>query len=205
MKRIQRMCEAPPTLGEIRRALAARPPAPLREPLPRAAAVAMVLHSGYKGLAALFIRRAEHPGDFWSGHVAFPGGRAAPGETSIETAMRETAEEVGLDLRQLGEMLGGLDEIQAVGRGRAMDLSIRPWVFALREPPPPFTLSNEVASAHWVPLQDLLDPARRAPFPYVHEGTELLLPSIRVDGLTIWGLTYQMIEVFQVVLGAGRR
>ncbi len=193
-------CEAPPTLDEIRRALAARHPAPLPELLPRAAAVAMVLRSGDEGLAALFIRRAEHPGDFWSGHVAFPGGRAEPGETSIETAMRETAEEVGLDLQRLGEMLGGLDEIQAIGGGRALGLSIRPWVFALREPPPPFTLSDEVASAHWVPLRDLLDPARRAPFPYVYEGTELVLPSIRVGGLTIWGLTYRMIELFQVVL-----
>jgi 8-oxo-dGTP pyrophosphatase MutT (NUDIX family) len=165
----------------------------------------MVLRPGDDGLAALFIRRAEHPHDFWSGHVAFPGGRAESGETSIETAVRETAEEVGLDLRLHGEMLGGLDEIQAVGRGRAMALSIRPWVFALREPPPPFTLSDEVASAHWVPLRDLLDPARRAPFPYVYEGTELVLPSIRVGGLTIWGLTYMMIADFEIALGNCRR
>ena len=198
------MGEAPPSLDEIRRALAARHPAPLPASLPRAAAVAMVLRSEDEGPAALFIRRAEHPGDFWSGHVAFPGGRAQPGETSIGTAMRETAEEVGLDLRRLGEVLGGLDEMQAIGRGRAMGLSIRPWVFALREPPPPLTLSEEVASAHWVPLRDLLDPARRAPFPYVHEGTELVLPSIRVGGLTIWGLTYQMIELLQWVLRGAR-
>ena len=197
------MCE-PPTLDEIRLALAARPPAPLPEPQPKTAAVAMVLRPGYEGLTVLFIRRAECPDDFWSGHVALPGGRAEPGESSIETAVRETAEEVGLDLRRLGEMLGGLDEIQAVGRGRAMGLSIRPWVFALREQPPPFTLSDEVASAHWVQLRDLLDPARRAPFPYVHEGTELTLPSIRVGGLTIWGLTYRMIELFHLTLGTGR-
>jgi 8-oxo-dGTP pyrophosphatase MutT (NUDIX family) len=165
----------------------------------------MVLRLGDDGLAALFIRRAEHPQDFWSGHVAFPGGRAEPGENSLETAMRETAEEVGLDLERHGEMLGGLDEIQAVGRGQAMGLSIRPWVFALRKPPPPFTLSDEVASVHWVPLRDLLDPARRAPFPYVHEGTELVLPSIRVGGLTIWGLTYMMIADFEMALGASRR
>ncbi len=190
------------TLEQIRRALLARPPARLAQRLPRTAAVAMVLRSGEEGLAALFIRRAEHPGDLWSGHVAFPGGRAEPGETSVDTALRETAEEVGLDLRTLGEILGGLDEIQAIGRGQAMGLSIRPWVFALREPPPRFTLSDEVASAHWIPLRDLLDPARRAPYPYVLEGIELVLPSIRVGGLTIWGLTYQMVEVFRAALEA---
>jgi len=193
------------TVDEIRRALAARPPTPLREPQPRAAAVAMVLRPGEDDLAALLIRRAEHPLDFWSGHVAFPGGRAEPGESSIETATRETVEEVGLDLGRHAELLGGLDEIQAVGGGRIMGLSIRPWVFALRDSPPPFALSDEVASAHWVPLHDLLDPARRAPFPYVHEGAELVFPSIRVGGLTVWGLTYLMIMDFQAVLGALRR
>lgn len=165
----------------------------------------MVLHPRDDGLAALLIRRAEHPLDFWSGHAAFPGGRAQPGETSIDTAIRETAEEVGLDLRREAELLGGLDEIQAVGRGRAIELSIRPWVFALREPPPPFTLSEEVASAHWIPLRDLLDPARRAPFTYLHEGTELVLPSIPVGELTVWGLTYLMIVDFQTALGAEGR
>jgi 8-oxo-dGTP pyrophosphatase MutT (NUDIX family) len=197
--------EASVTLEEVRRALAARPPGRLPEPLPRAAAVAMVLRPTEEGLAALFIRRAEHPADDWSGHVAFPGGRAEPGETSLETAVRETAEEVGLDLRGLGEVLGGLDEIQAIGRGRAMGLSIRPWVFGVREPPPHLTLSEEVASAHWVLLRDVLDPTRRAPFPYLHEGTELVLPSIRVGGLTIWGLTHRMVELFRLVLADARR
>ena len=197
----QRMTEASPTLDEIRQALVAHPAALLPEPLPTAAAVAMVLRPGHDGLAVLFIRRAEHPSDLWSGHVAFPGGRAEPGESSVETAIRETAEEVGLDLGRLGEVMGGLDEIREF-RGQ---LSIRPWVFALRDPPPPFTLSDEVASAHWIPLRDLLDPTRRAPFPFVYEGTELVLPSIRVGGLIIWGLTHRMIELFQEVLAARRR
>jgi 8-oxo-dGTP pyrophosphatase MutT (NUDIX family) len=193
----------PAALDRIRRALAARPPASLPAPLPRSAAVALVLRPGDEGPAALFIRRAEHPDDTWSGHVALPGGRAEPGEASVDTAVRETAEEVGLDLARLGELVGGLDELQAIGRGGAMGLSIRPWVFALRDPPPPLTLSEEVASAHWIALDELLDPARRAPYPYVHQGVELVLPSIRVAGLTVWGLTYQMVELFRAVLESG--
>ncbi len=88
MKPRRRIDEAPPTLDEIRRALAARPPARLPGRLPRAAAVAMVLRSGDEGLAALFIRRAEHPGGLPVGSRGLPGrGRAERGETSIETAV----------------------------------------------------------------------------------------------------------------------
>jgi 8-oxo-dGTP pyrophosphatase MutT (NUDIX family) len=191
------------TLDDVRRALRARTPARLPEPLPRQSAVAMVLREGAPGLEALLIRRADRPGDPWSGQVAFPGGRAEPGESLLETAVRETAEEVGLDLGSGAELLGGLDEIQAIGRGRLLGLSIQPWVFGLvREPDPP-RLSGEVASAHWVRVPDLLDPARQAPFAYEHEGLQLELPSLRVGGLVIWGLTYRMLSAFAEVLAAG--
>jgi 8-oxo-dGTP pyrophosphatase MutT (NUDIX family) len=47
----------------------------------------------------LFIKRATRKGDLWSGHVALPGGNLDPVDKSDEaTAIRETVEEVGLDL-----------------------------------------------------------------------------------------------------------
>ncbi len=186
-----------PTLEDVRRALASRPGLRLPERLPRQAAVSVVLREPPgTGLEVLFIRRAEREGDLWSGHVAFPGGRVEPGEAIEEAAVRETVEEVGLDLRAGAERLGALDEIPAIGRGRAVGLSIQPWVFALRSVPGPLRFSGEVASARWVRLADLLDPGRRASYPYVHEGHRLLLPSLDVDGLVIWGLTYRMVEMF---------
>ncbi len=192
------------TLDEIRRALAARPPALLPERLPRQAAVAVILRDLAPGPEVLLIRRAEREGDLWSGHVAFPGGRVEPGEGVEEAAVRETAEEVGLDLRASGVRIGALDEIQAIGRGRAMGLSIQPWVWELRRETGPLRLSGEVAATRWVRLADLLDPARRAPFPYVHEGNPLVLPSIVVDGLVVWGLTFRMIEILEGVLDGAR-
>jgi 8-oxo-dGTP pyrophosphatase MutT (NUDIX family) len=185
-----------PSFEGVRRALASRSPVRLAERLPRRAAVSIVLHEAGRGLELLFIRRAEREGDLWSGHVAFPGGRVEPGEGIEDAAIRETVEEVGLDLRAAADRLGALDEIPAIGRGRAVGLSIQPWVFALRSAPGPLRFSGEVASAQWVRLADLLDPARQAPYPYVHEGRGLLLPSLHVDGLVIWGLTYRMVEMF---------
>lgn len=47
----------------------------------------------------LFIKRASRSGDRWNGHVAFPGGRRDPeDENDAATSVRETEEEVGLNL-----------------------------------------------------------------------------------------------------------
>jgi 8-oxo-dGTP pyrophosphatase MutT (NUDIX family) len=191
-----------PGLADVRRALSLRPATRLAEPLPRQSAVSIVLREPAAGVEVLFIRRSEREGDLWSGHVAFPGGRVEPGEGPLEAAIRETEEEVGIDLRAAAERIGALDEIPAIGRGRLVGLSIQPWVWALTADPGPFRLSGEVAETRWVRLADLLDPARRAPFPYVHEGERLVLPSLDVDGLVIWGLTYRMVESLAEVLEA---
>ena len=47
----------------------------------------------------LFIKRASRPGDRWTSHVAFPGGGREPGdEDDCAASVRETREEIGLDL-----------------------------------------------------------------------------------------------------------
>lgn len=49
----------------------------------------------------LFIKRATREGDRWSGHVALPGGGRDPSDVDDRAvAIRETMEEVGLDLKR---------------------------------------------------------------------------------------------------------
>src|SRR5687767_9515898 len=63
-----------PTWDDVRRALASRPSEPVTPALSSRAAVALILRDGKAGIELLFIRRAEHPQDPWSGQMAFPGG-----------------------------------------------------------------------------------------------------------------------------------
>ena len=182
-----------PTWDDVRRALASRPLQPVTPALASRAAVALILRDGEAGIELLFIRRAEHPQDPWSGQMAFPGGRAETGDADLmATAVRETSEEIGLDLARAAEPLGALDEVRAMARMRPMELTIQPFVFRLVTPAEPH-LGSEVKSVHWLPLAALLGAELRSTMDYVHDGTSLRFPCVRVDEVVIWGLTYRML------------
>src|ERR1043166_740677 len=95
-----------------------------------AAAVAVILRDGDDVIEALFIHRAVRAGDVWSGQIAFPGGRREPIDTDLlTTAIRETREEVGIDLSG-AERLGVLDDLHP--RTPVLPpVVVRPFVFAL--------------------------------------------------------------------------
>ncbi len=171
----------------IRRRLAARRPRRMNEPGVQAAAVALILVPGPRGLEALFIRRARHPQDPWSGQVGLPGGRRDRGDATLyATAARETAEETGIRLRR-PDLLGELDDLHP--RTAALPaIVIRPFVFAL--PARPRLRPNpEVAYPFWLPLT-ALRPSRGHP---VIRGRRLSVPCLRAGRRMIWGLTFRIL------------
>ncbi|KAI9844514.1 MAG: Phosphate metabolism transcription protein [Thelocarpon superellum] len=114
----------------------------------------------------LFIRRAARPGDRWTGHVALPGGkRDAQDEDDRATAVRETWEEVGLDLTAASCIyVGSLPErVVTTSWGTVPLMVLCPFVFLLtcHDIPPLRLQPTEVESAHWVPLRSLLSPSLR--------------------------------------------
>src|SRR5436305_12215302 len=140
---------AHPTMLRLQAALSVHEPVRVDEPGVRRAAVALIFRAGEEGRPELlFIKRAEYPGDPWSGQVAFPGGRAEHGDASlVDTAVRETREETGIDLERDGRIIGTLDDLYP-RTVRLPPISVRPFVFAL-ERSEPLTLSSEVALALW--------------------------------------------------------
>jgi 8-oxo-dGTP pyrophosphatase MutT (NUDIX family) len=187
----------------VHHALRRRPAVRLDVAAATRAAVAVVFRDARTGLELLFMRRAEHEDDPWSGHISFPGGRAEPGEELLATAIRETAEETEIDLGRHAEMLGTLDEIQAMARGRPVDLTISPFVFRLRRTQDG-TPNQEVVSLHWLPLERLLAPECRSTMELSRKQSTLRVPCLRVDDLVIWGLTLRMFENLRELVEAAR-
>ena len=157
------------------------------------AAVAVILLPREGALEILFIRRAERPGDLWSGHMAFPGGRRAAEDADLlDTAIRETLEEVGLDLRAHGELVGRLEDLPAIGRGKAVGLVVAPFVFLIAEEPV-LTLNHEVVEVVWGKLSPLYEGNADTTIDYAYEQQTLTLPGYRVGQHIVWGMTHRML------------
>ena len=183
------------TVADVRAAMAGFRPQllPHQEDMKKAA-VAAVLRDGGEGAELLFIHRAEHPHDPWSGHMAFPGGRMHGGDRdAMAAAIRETREELGLDVAGEGEPLGRLSDVAAVSRGRPLSLVIVPYVFMIRGQPQ-LVLNHEVADFVWVPLSFLVDFDNRSTVEWRLGSLTIPLPCYRFRDKLIWGLTFGMVD-----------
>lgn len=175
------------SLDRLRAALAREPQT---IPLPggggRAAVAAVLTH----GLDLVLLRRADRLGDPWSGHVSFPGGRVELDETPLQAAVRETREEIGLDLEG-AELLGPLDHLRTMGP--LPPLVIHPYVFAVPDLPP-LQPNEEVASVHTLRLRVLLEGRGRGLMRHPWREQELTFPKVDFEGGRLWGLTLHMVD-----------
>ena len=160
----------------------------------RPAAVAIILQRVTNADSILLIQRAENPRDPWSGQVALPGGRHDPQDDSLlTTAIRETVEEVGVDLLAQAQCLGALKPIPARARDQQPDFSITPFVFQASELRPKVA-SAEVERFFWVPLTHLTDKQNRASILVTEGERDFALPAWDINNLLVWGLTHQILR-----------
>jgi 8-oxo-dGTP pyrophosphatase MutT (NUDIX family) len=164
------------------------------------AAVTLILRETDDGaLELLFIERAARDGDPWSGQVAFPGGRRDASDASLEkTAVRETLEEVGIDLRRDGTMLGALDELRP-STPTLPPVIVRPFVATVRAEARVASV-GEVASFFWAPLDLVLDPAFTTQREISIRGMRTVRPAIEFEGHVIWGMTERILKGFAEVV-----
>ncbi|MCX2865235.1 CoA pyrophosphatase [Paucibacter sp. PLA-PC-4] len=164
---------------------------------PASASVLLPLVMHERGLTLLLTRRTAHLREH-AGQISFPGGRVEPEDGSaVETALRETEEEIGL-AREHIEIIGELPIYTTVTA-----FQVTPVVALVR---PGFELKLdefEVAEAFEVPLQFLMTPAHHRRHVFSFEGGQrqfLSMPWSCLDstGQThdyfIWGATAAMLR-----------
>jgi 8-oxo-dGTP pyrophosphatase MutT (NUDIX family) len=185
---------ADPHIARLESALQSRHTVELDDPAARRAAVAILIRLGENDEPELFfIQRALYEGDPWSGHIAFPGGREEPGDASpLDTAVRETFEETGFDLRESALLLGALDDLypRAV---RLPAVVVRPFVFLVPEIEEP-VLSLEVAESFWVPLGVLLDRSVWHDTTVRAGDVEMSRFAFHHRGYVVWGMTERILS-----------
>ena len=153
------------------------------------AAVAALLHDEPPGPRVLLMKRTERAGDPWSGHISLPGGRLDPRDPDLlATAIRETHEELGIDLGG-ARLLGALRPLSPLSAG-PFGMEVTPFVFVTHAAVEP-TPGPEAESAFWLPIE--LAASGSLDETYTYPGTTRTFPSWRYERFTIWGLTWRIL------------
>ncbi len=157
-------------------------------------AVAVLLRFDRGMPDVLLMKRAERADDRWSGHISLPGGRESPADADLlATAMRETDEELGVDLGAGARLIGRLQPLRAMAGGVVLPMVIAPFVF-VETRPVTIALGHEAQEAFWLPLDLAASGAISGEYPYVLGPETRQLPCWQYQGHVVWGLTYRMID-----------
>lgn len=167
-------------------------------PLGRKAAVLVPMFQSDEGWHLLLTERSQAVAEH-AGQVSFPGGQSqGPSEETIETALRETEEEIGLPPDRV-RVLGHLDPLETVtGFLVTPVVGVVPWPTLLRPSP------IEVREIFHVPLRWLgqTKNLRWQPHPPSTKATQEWVPVYQpFEGHVIWGATARIIVALLSVLG----
>jgi 8-oxo-dGTP pyrophosphatase MutT (NUDIX family) len=149
----------------------------------------------------LFTRRSEQV-PHHKGQVSFPGGARSEDDVSpLDTALRESWEEIGLEAKE-AEILGELDDTPTT----TSSFNISPFV-AFIPYPYEFSLNRyEIDEIFSIPVSVLLNKANKKEECYTFSSEVFVDYSYEYDGKVIWGATaqivHQFLEVWQSAGGA---
>ncbi len=147
----------------------------------KASAVLIPLFYDQGQYHVLFTERSDEV-VFHKGQVCFPGGTREPSDSSLlQTALRESKEEIGLEVKDI-EILGELDDSVTL----VTNYVISPFVAFIPTPHSLKTNGREVKGAFSVPLSFLMDEANFKQDSYAYE----------YEGHIIWGATARILRQF---------
>ncbi|MFT6914394.1 MAG: 8-oxo-dGTP pyrophosphatase MutT (NUDIX family) [Motiliproteus sp.] len=149
------------------------------------------------GPEVILTRRASRLSSH-AGEVAFPGGKRDPDDASIlETALRESHEEIGLPPAAV-RVIGSLGQVVS-----KHGFLVTPFLGVISADTELVPNPDELESLFRVPLRFLLDPQELQLERLCFEGRVTHMPRYDYQGYVIWGLTaYVLVELLNQALGA---
>ncbi len=131
-----------------------------------------------------------------SGQISLPGGRfELTDENLLQTALRETKEEIGIDPEQV-TIIGQLTELYIP----PSNYLVQPFVGFTTKHPFFFPQQNEVEKIIEIPVHLLLDERNVKEKEIIIGGTQFTAPSFVIDGAIIWGATAMILNEFKEIL-----
>ncbi len=160
------------------------------------AGVLILLYPGAeRQLAFPLIRRPQYDGAH-SGQIAFPGGKVEPEDgTIVDTALRETKEEIGVSV-EATQVVGQLSDLYIpVSR-----FVVSPVVAFTKTSPAYQPEPAEVAEVLDMSVQDFLNPDNRSVRQITARGVHLEAPAYLINKEVIWGATAMILAEFFAIL-----
>ncbi len=144
-----------------------------------------------QGLDILLVKRKISESDPWSGHMAFPGGRAKENDGELlNTARREVIEETGVDMRTI-ELLGSLEDVLPGNKS----LRVTPFVAIAPESIKVIVNGNEITDYVWIPLDFFMNKNNSTPMNAKRFGFDHIVKSYRYgESYVVWGMTLRIID-----------
>jgi len=151
------------------------------------AAVGIIIRKE-SGIKILFIKRKEREGDPWSGDIGLPGGLRRDNETLINTVIRETKEEIGIDLTK-HKLLFELIYFKPSSKKLPL-IYIKPFVFLLNQDEKIIINKDEIEDAFWIDIYNLNK--KKVKIKKINRYRNAFVYQNKI----IWGLTYRIISYF---------
>jgi len=164
----------------------------------RPAGVLIALYPLDGALHFLLTRRTDDV-EQHKGQISLPGGAQEASESLLDTALRETYEEVGVAVDR-DRVLGQLSPVYIPPTG----FLITPFVAALPERPRFALMQHEVAELIEAPLPSLFDPSIVRRETWTLRGVEVDVPFFQIGPHKVWGATAMVLSEFAAAIGDRR-
>ena len=189
------MAASPPEV--IRKALSRRATLSVDDPSLTPAAVLLVLYAKDGEYCVLLNKRSEEV-EYHKGEISFPGGARDPEDKDfLDTALRETEEEMGIDRKDV-TILGELDEVVTTSR-----FHVKVFVGSIAYPYKFKPSAMEIAEVLEVPIPSLNDPSNLRIETRWEDGVSVSTRSYAYKEHLIYGVTARILQQFLEVLADG--